>query len=69
MDDDDNDNNHDYDEDDDDEWKSSAGYDQCKPSPLPLLRRSYHTWQFIIFTIFTITTFIFFHSFSLSFST
>jgi len=28
---------------------------------------SYHTWQFIIFTIFIITTFIFYHSFSLSF--
>jgi len=30
---------------------------------------TYHTWQFIIFTIFTITTFIFSHSFSLSFWT
>ena len=29
----------------------------------------YHTWQFIIFTIFTITIFIFPHSFSISFWT
>jgi len=28
---------------------------------------SYHTWQFIIFTIFTITTCIFSYSFSLLF--
>jgi len=28
---------------------------------------SYHTWQFIIFTIFTITACIFSYSFSISF--